>query len=170
MNMQYPSVPTRSLFANGSLPSFPTGQINVPDIFELPGYIEQVISYYGDIFNAPYSHPPTIGYWTIPYPNLGGIASWIINSILWLFGWVGAVFEYAIRYVAALIVNGITAFINLGTGLITDTINFTLSIGKSAGAWAIPIEALIGGALLVIIVLVTFALGKLVALGIEELF
>ncbi len=156
--LPYPTFPSSSAF--GAFPGFPVNYVSVPNITDLPYYIYQVTSYYANITNYPYSSPPQITTWSIPYPNLGGLFKWIINIFLWLGGWIGAVFVYAIEYASALVANGAIYLIDLGAGLITSIIQTTETLTAPAGIWAIPLDTLIAGLLIIATIMGLFALTK----------
>jgi hypothetical protein len=156
--LPYPIFPKSSAF--GAFPGFPVNYISVPNVTDLPYYIYQVTSYYANITNYPYSKPPQIATWSIPYPNLGGLLSWIVNVFLWLGGWIGAIFAYAVEYASALIANGVIYLIDLTTGLITSIIQTTEQLTAPAGIWAIPLDVMIVGLVTIATIMGLFALSK----------
>jgi hypothetical protein len=159
MNMlPYPTFPSSSAF--GAFPGFPVNHISVPNVTDLPYYIYQVTSYYANITNYPYSKPPQIATWSIPYPNLGGLLTWIVNIFLWLGGWIGAVFAYGIKYAAALLANTVIYIFDIGTGLITSIFQTMESLTAPAGIWAIPLDVVIVGLLLIGTIMGLFAISK----------
>jgi hypothetical protein len=163
--MQYPSFPTSSL--TGSFPGFPVDYVSVPNIIDLPSYIANTALYYTDVINYPYAHPPILQTWQIPYPNLTGIGTWLYNIVLWLMGWVGALLEWGITYLSALVVNAILGIINLGAGTLTAIITLTTQTGDTLGIFAIPFEATIAGLLVILVVLLLWGVINLVQKVIE---
>jgi uncharacterized integral membrane protein len=156
--LPYPTFPSSS--ALGAFPGFPVYAVHIPNVIDLPSYIASVTAYYGDVFNAPYSNPPKIATWTIWIPNLSGIFSWIINIFLWLGGWIGAVFAYGIKYASALVANGVIYLIDFATGIVTSIIQTTETLTAPAGIWAIPLDVVIVGLLLIGTIMGLFAISK----------
>ncbi len=156
--LPYPTFPSSSAF--GAFPAFPSYPVSIPDILDLPSYIYSVTTYYGNPFNYPYSSPPHIASFTVYVPKVSGIFSWIVNIFLWLAGWAGAIFSYAIEYASALIGNGAIYLIDLATGIITSIVQTTEILTAPAGIWAIPLDITIIGLVAIATIMGLFALSK----------
>jgi hypothetical protein len=156
--LPYPIFPNSSAF--GAFPQFPTYSISIPNLADLPSYIYSVTTYYADVLNVPYKNPPTIATWTIHVPELTGMLTWIANVFLWLAGWTGAIFAYGVEYVAAIAANGILYLIGICAGLISSIIQTMVAMTAPLGIFAIPVDTLILGLLIVAIVLGIFGMIK----------
>ena len=134
--MQLPTVPNGSLY--GGFPPFPT---------------------------RTYSWGVNIAYhfygFKINLPNFGAIPTWILQIFEWLFGWFGAYFYYGLVYAADYIINTIQYIIGVIFGIFDSIIGTMQELTAGAGIWAIPIDMVIAGLMLVAIVFVIFGIVKI---------
>lgn len=151
-----PPFPKESLY--GAFPSFPVGYAQIPDILDLPSYIYSVTTYYGNPFNYPYSNPPLIASWDIPYPNIFQIPSFFENVILWVLGWLGAVFEWSFQWLSAEGTNSAIWAINGMSAIVQSLTATSEEIAQSTGIFEPLIFALLAGMILFAVVGVVFIL------------
>ncbi len=144
--MQAPQFPNGSLA--GPLPSFPISYATIPNVLDLPGWVYAMITYYGDVLNVPYSNPPSLPTWQIPYPNIWGIPQFILQIGVWVIGLFAAVFEWIFAEISYL---GVTYIGQLFTALangLTDGINTVQQLSQQAGVFAPLVETAFFGAIL----------------------
>lgn len=158
--MNFPPFPSQSLY--GSFPSFPVSYVDIPNIADLPGYIYAVTTYYGDVLNYPYSNPPTISYWRIPYPNLLGLPGWIGGIFAYFIGWVAAFFLWVVQVLVIIVSVPIDYLLNLVSDVINWTIQDIEGVASRAGIFGPVVAALLMGMILVAIVAGAFAIFNLV--------
>ena len=156
--MKYPTFPTGSLY--GSFPSFPVDYITIPNMIDLPAYLKNVIGYYTNLLNAPYSNPPAMNTWSIPYPNITGITTWVENIAYYIAGWGGAILKYVLKYTVALLVNGVSFILNLGMGSLYTVMTTITTEGAKLGILGIPFEITASGLLIVAVVLIATGIIK----------
>lgn len=143
--------PTESLY--GPFPSFPVNYIRIPNLVDLPSYIYQVTTYYGNPFNYPYVSPPMISSWKIPYPNLLGIPAWFAQILAWGVGWIGAVLYWIVVGASQTIGGIFLTAVNTVTGLFTTMTKDILDISQRAGIFSPAVAAFLFGIVLVMLFL-----------------
>lgn len=136
--MGAPAFPTGSLY--GAFPSFPLNYVKVPDIVTLPSWIYSEITYYTDVFNAPYSHPPMLQTWSIPYPDLLKLPAFFLNIFYWLIGLAAAGFEWVFAYAAWGLGSIGSYLIYTVSSYLNDIIDYAIQISNGAGIFAPLIE------------------------------
>lgn len=156
--MKYPTFPTQSLY--GNFPGFPVNYISIPNMIDLPGYLKNVIEYYTNILNVPYNNPPALNTWSIPYPNLLGIPTWIEKIGYYFAGWGGAILRYILKYTVALLINGVSFILNLGMGSLSSIMTTITTEGGKLGILGIPFEITASGLLIVAVVLIATGIIK----------
>ena len=136
----------------GAFPSFPVGYAQIPDMLDLPSYIYSVTTYYGNPLNYPYSNPPLIASWDIPYPNIFQIPSFFENVILWALGWLGAVFEWSFQWLSVEGTNFSIWAIHGLSGVVQTLTTTSESIAQATGIFQPLIFALLAGMILFAVV------------------
>lgn len=138
--MSAPPFPTQS--AAGAFPSFPVSYVSVPNIINLPGWVFSEITYYGNPLNYPYSSPPALSTWSIPYPDLLKIPSFLLNLLIWLIGWAGALFEWVFAYASWGLSYIVGTLLNWSFDLLNNITNLANQAAGATGIFAPLIEAL----------------------------
>ena len=156
--MKYPTFPTNSLY--GNFPNFPVNYIDIPNLVDFPAYLRNLITYYTNILNAPYTNPPALNTWSIPYPNLLGIPTWIEKIGYYIAGWGGAILRYVLKYTVALLVNGVSFILNSGMGSLSSIMTAITTEGGKLGILGIPFEITASGLLVVAVVLIATGIIK----------
>ena len=149
-----PPFPTESL--SGAFPPFPVGYVNIPNILDLPSYIFSVTTYYGNPLNYPYSSPPIIASWRIPYPNLLALPTFFEKLVLWLMGWAGAVFEWSFQWLSIEGQNFTIWGINGISAMIQGITNTSEAVSNATGIFQPVVFALFAGIILFAIVATAF--------------
>jgi hypothetical protein len=161
--MGAPPFPTGSLY--GAFPTFPLSYVKVPNIVQLPSWVWSEITYYTDVLNAPYSHPPTLQTWSIPYPDILKLPTFFLNIFYWLIGLAAAGFEWVFAYAAWGLGSIGQYLIYTISGYLTDIINYATQISNGAGIFAPLIEV----AFLAIVVLAAIGIAFIVVNAVKVL-
>ena len=107
----------------------------------LTAYTElSILSRFYFYLNAPYSNPPAMNTWSIPYPNITGITTWVENIAYYIAGWGGAILKYVLKYTVALLVNGVSFILNLGMGSLYTVMTTITTEGGKLGILGIPVD------------------------------
>lgn len=149
-----PPFPTESL--EGNFPNFPVAYAQIPNVFDLPGYILSVTTYYGNPLNYPYNKPPIIASVSIPYPNIFKIPSFFEKVVLWLMGWAGAVFEWSFQWLSIEGQNFTIWGINGISAMIQGITNTSEAVSNATGIFQPVVFALFAGIILFAIVATAF--------------
>lgn len=155
-----PPFPTQSLY--GPMPGFPVNWIRIPNLIDLPKYILSVTTYYGNPMNYPYSHPPVISSWQIPYPNLLGIPSFLADLIIWLLGWVGAMFEWVFIWSSDQLINLFKWGIQTGNNEFQNLVNTSQAISNSTGIFQPLVLTIFLVTISAVAILITMAAANLI--------
>ena len=157
--LSYPNFPTQSAY--GNMPAFPTIQIQIANPITLPKWVAQMVGYYGNVLNIPYTNPPKEPLISFPIPNILLIPLYILHLSLWILGWAGAIFEYLVVFSADALGNLIISGINLITGTFTNVLTYTKEQTTGLGIFSIPIEIFVAGIMLVLMIGLIFGIVKL---------
>lgn len=130
--MNFPAFPTQSLY--GSFPSFPTYTFG----WHLPSWMGG----YG---------------FSVSLPNLTGIPDWIAEIFAYALGWVAAFFLWIVEVIVYGISVPLNDLINYASAGINWTFQAIEQISGQAGVFGPIVAALLGGALLLVIILGVFA-------------
>lgn len=152
--------PTQSLY--GSFPAFPVDYVEVPNVIQLPSYIASMITYYTDVLNAPYSNPPSLSTWNIPYPNLLGIPTWLAELAAYGLGWGGAFVLWIVSNLSFVVTAIIEAAVNTLSGAFTDLTYGIEDISGQTGIFSPIVAAILMGMLFVVIIVGLFSFVNLI--------
>lgn len=139
-----PNFPTESLY--GSFPAFPSYAYKAG--WTILGH------FYG---------------FSVQIPNLAGIPGWIIDIFIWALGWIAALCLYLVELVSIGIADLVLKVIDLAFSVLDSAIKLIQAISAQAGIFSLPVAALLYGLLLVAIVLVVYAVLKVVIYLVELL-
>ena len=144
------------IFPGNPFPSFPVSYVDIPNIFALPGYIAAVVKYYGDLANIPYSNPPIISYWSIPYPNLLKFPQWVQEVFVWAVNELVLIFEEIWYRGFVQLTTYATSGVNWGMNLLDSLWNAWTGLIQStvagAGIFAPIVTAFFFGITIVVII------------------
>jgi hypothetical protein len=106
---------------------------------------------------------------SISIPDPLAIPTYMLNMILWGIGWAGAIFKYITIIGIYAIGNLMITVIELTIGMFTKTLSLIHQITAGMGILAIPIEILIIGIMLVLMIAIISSIIKLGQTIIEAL-
>ena len=158
--MGAPAFPTGSLA--GGFPTFPVNYASLPDVVALPGWVASEIAYYTDVLDAPYSNPPQLATWSIPYPNIVALPQFFYRIAVWLIGLFGAVFEWLFQEAEYLGVTYLGDLANTANGIIVEATNYVQGLAAATGIFAPVVEAVFFAGFLIFAVIAGFAVKDLI--------